>query len=92
MHFVPSKSSIPFSWLILLTLLAATGWSRTYDQQRGTIPLSSVGFQAKTNFYKRCPPSLDQEKEDDHETSHQETSTSFPEPIRVQHQPGNSSF
>jgi len=41
LHFVPSKSSISFSWLILLTLLAATGWSRTYDQQRGAIPLSS---------------------------------------------------
>ena len=41
MHFIPSKSSIPFSCLILLTLLAATRWSRTYDQQRGAIPLSS---------------------------------------------------
>ena len=41
MHFIPSKSSIPLSWLILLTLLAATRWSRTYDQQRGAIPLSS---------------------------------------------------
>ena len=38
------------------------------------------------------PRVLDQEKEDDHETSHQETSTSFPKSIRVQHQPGNSSF
>ena len=42
-----------------------------------------VGFQAKTNFCKRCPPSLDQEKEDDHEASDQETSTSFFESIRV---------
>ena len=84
MHFIPSKSSIPFSWLILLTLLAATGWSRTYDQQRGAIPLSSnyswctllqrittnkesdndcsarltsVGFQAKTNFCALPPES-----------------------------------
>ena len=83
MHFIPSKSSIPFSWLILLSLLAATRWSRTYDQHWGAIPLSSncswctllqrittneesdndcsarltsVGFQAKTNFCKRCPP------------------------------------
>ena len=39
-----------------------------------------------------APASLDQEKEDDHEACHQETSTSFPESIRVQHQPGNSSF
>ena len=119
MHFIPSKLSIPFSWLILLSLLAATRWSRTYDQHWGAIPLSSncswctllqrvttneesdndcsarltsVGFQAKTNFCKCCPPSLDQEKEDDHETSDQETSTSFPKSIRVQHQPGNSSF
>ena len=38
-----------------------------------------------------APPSLDQEKEDDHKASHQETSTSFHESIRVQHQPGNSS-
>ena len=119
MHFIPSKSSIPFSWLILLTLLAATRWSGTYDQQWGAIPLSSncpwctllqgitnneesdndcsarltsVGFQTKTSFCNCCPPSLNQEKEDDHEVSHQETSTSFPESIRVQHQPGNSSF
>ena len=119
MHFIPSKPSIPFSWLILLSLLAATRWSRTYDQHWGAIPLSSncswctllqrvttneesdndcsarltsVGFQAKTNFCKRCPPSLDQEKEDDHEASDQETSTSFHKSIRVQHQPGNSSF
>ena len=109
-HFIPSKSSIPFSWLILLTLLAATGWSRTYDQQRGAIPLSSncswctllqrittneesdndcsarltsVGFQTKTSLCSGCPPSLDQEKEDDHEASDQETSTSFFESIRV---------
>ena len=40
-HLIPSKSSISFSWLILLTLLAATRWSRTHDQQRGAIPLSS---------------------------------------------------
>ena len=40
-HFIPSKSSVPFSWLILLTLLAATRRSRTYDQQWGAIPLSS---------------------------------------------------
>ena len=119
MHFIPSKLSIPFSWLILLSLLAATRWSKTYDQYWGAIPLSSncswctllqrvttneesdnvysarltsVGFQAKTNFYKRCPTSLDQEKEDDHEVSDQETSTNFSESIRVQHQPGNSSF
>ena len=119
MHFIPSKPSIPFSWLILLSLLAATRWFRTYDQHWGAIPLSSnyswctllqrittneesdnvclarltsAGFQAKTNFCKRCPPSLDQEKEDDHEASDQETSTSFPKSIRVQHQPGNSSF
>ena len=39
-----------------------------------------------------APPSLDQEKKYDHEASGQETSTSFSEPIRVQHQPGNSSF
>ena len=39
-----------------------------------------------------APPSLDQEKKDDHEASDQETSTSFSESIRVQHQPGNSSF
>ena len=91
--FFPSKSSIPFSWLILLSLLAATRWSRTYDQHWGAISLSSncswctllqrittneesdndyparltsVGFQTKTNFCKHCPPSLDQEKEDDH--------------------------
>ena len=83
MHFIPSKPSIPFSWLILLSLLAATRWSRTYNQHWGAIPLSSscswcnlqqrittneesdndcsarlisVGFQAKTNFCKRCPP------------------------------------
>src|SRR6185312_10066105 len=31
-------------------------------------------------------------KEDDHEVSDQETSTSFPKSIRVQHQPGNLSF
>ena len=119
MHFIPSKSSIPFSWLILLTLLAATRWSRTYDQQRGAIPLSSncswctflqritineesdndylarltsVGFQTKTSFCNCCPPSLGQEKEDDPKASHQETSTSFPKSIRVEHQPGNSSF
>ena len=39
-----------------------------------------------------APPSLDQEKEDDHKASDQETSTSISESIRVQHQPGNSSF
>ena len=110
MHFIPSNLSIPFSWIILLSLLAATRWSRTYDHQWGAIPLSSnclwctflqritineesdndysarltsVGFQTKTNFCKRCPPSLDQEKEDDHEASDQETSTSFVESIRV---------
>ena len=54
--------------------------------------LTPVGFQAKTNFCKCCPPSLDQEKEDDHEMSDQETSTSFPKSIRVQHQPRNSSY
>src|SRR6185503_6893417 len=54
--------------------------------------LTSVSFQMKTSFCNCCPPSLDQEKEDDYEASHQETSNSFPEPIRVQHQPGNSSF
>ena len=118
-HFILSKFSIPLLDLILLTLSAATGWSRTRDQQRGAIPLSSncpwctllqgiitieesdnyhsarltsVGFQTKTNSCKRCPPSLDQEKEDDYEASHQETSTSFPKSIRVKHQPGNSSF
>ena len=41
MQFIPSKPSIPFSWLILLPLLAATRWSRTYDQHWGAIPLSS---------------------------------------------------
>ena len=118
-YFIPPESSIPFSWLILLTLLAATRWSRTHDQQRGAIPLSSncpwctllqriaineksdndhsarltsVGFQTKTSFCNCCPPSLNQEKEDDHKARYQETSTSFPESIRVQHQPGNSSF
>ena len=38
---VPFKLSITFSWLILLSLLAATRWSRTYDQHWGAIPLSS---------------------------------------------------
>ena len=45
--------------------------------------LTPVGFQAKTNFCKHCPPSLDQEKEDDHKASGQETSTNFPKSIRV---------
>jgi len=39
-----------------------------------------------------APPSLYQEKEDDHEASDQAISTNFSEPIKVQHQPGNSSF
>ena len=39
-----------------------------------------------------APPSLDQEKENDHEASDQESSTSFPKSIRVQYQPGDSSF
>src|SRR6185437_12197486 len=38
-----------------------------------------------------APPSLDQEKEDDHKASDQETSTISSKSIRVQHQPGNSS-
>ena len=53
--------------------------------------LTSVGLQAKTSLCSSCPPSLDQEKEDDHKTSDQETSTSISESIRVQHQPGTSS-
>jgi len=119
MHFIPPKFSIPFSWLNLLILSAATRWSRTQDQHWGAISLpsncscctllqrittneesdsdcsarlTSVGFQTKTSFCSSCPPSLDQEKEDDHEASDQETSTSFPKSIRVQHQPGNLSF
>ena len=39
-----------------------------------------------------APPSLYQEKKDDHEASDQAISTNFSEPIKVQHQPGNSSF
>ena len=39
-----------------------------------------------------APPSLDQEKENDHKVCHQETSTIPSKSIRVQHQPGNSSF
>ena len=39
-----------------------------------------------------APPSLDQEKEDDHKACHQETSTIPSKSIRVQHQPDNPSF
>ena len=54
--------------------------------------LQSASKRRQASAIVAPPPSLNQEKEDDHEANHQETNTSFPESIRVQHQPGNSSF
>ena len=83
---IPLSSNCP--WWTLLQRITINGESNNDYSAR----LTSVGFQTKTSFCNCCPPSLNQEKEDDHEANYQETSTSFPESIRVQHQPGNSSF
>ena len=88
----PATGAIPLSsncpWC---TLLQRITFNEESDNDYST-RLTSVGFRTKTSFCNCCPPSLNQEKEDDHEANYQETSTSFPESIRVQHQPGNSYF
>ena len=54
--------------------------------------LLQSAFKRRQTSAVVAPPSLDQEKEDDHKACHQETSTIPSKSIRVQHQPGNSSF
>ena len=54
MQFIPSKLSIPFSWIIPLSLLAATRWSRTYDQHRE--PFHFLPTTPNVLFCKVSPP------------------------------------
>ena len=54
MHFISPKSSIPFSWLNLLILSAATRWSRTHDQHWE--PFHFLPTAPNVLFCKGSPP------------------------------------